>query len=66
MRAAGHFLIAEIDGESARRHLAAYFLSAVALFVLDRALSSGDIDVTQLVDVARRLVRGVTGAGRKR
>jgi hypothetical protein len=55
----------EINGESARRHLAAY-LNAVALFVLDRTLSSGDIDATQLADAARQLVRGITGAAQKR
>jgi hypothetical protein len=64
-QAASHLLIAEINGESARRHLAAY-LNAVALFVLDRTLSSGDIDATQLADAARQLVRGITGAAQKR
>jgi hypothetical protein len=59
-------LIAEINGEAARRHLAAYLLNAVALFVLDRTLSSGDIDATQLADAARQLVRGITGAAQKR
>jgi hypothetical protein len=59
-QAASHLLIAEINGESARRHLAAYLLNAVALFVLDRTLSSGDIDATQLADAARQLVRGIT------
>jgi hypothetical protein len=34
--------------------------------VLDRTLSSGDIDATQLVDAARQLVRGITGAAQKR
>jgi hypothetical protein len=57
-QAASHLVIAEINGESARRHLAAYLLNAVALFVLDRTLSSGDIDATQLADAARQLVRG--------
>ena len=38
----------------------------VALFVLDRTLSSGDIDATQLADAARQLVRGITGAAQKR
>jgi hypothetical protein len=61
-----HPLIVEINGESARRHLAAYLLNAVALFVLDRTLSSGDIDATQLADAARQLVRGITGAAQKR
>jgi hypothetical protein len=65
-QAASHLLIAEINGESARRHLAAYLLNAVALFVLDRTLSSGDIDATQLADAARQLVRGITGAAQKR
>jgi hypothetical protein len=50
----------------ARRHLAAYLLNAVAPSVLDRTLSSGDIDATQLADAARRLVRGITGAAQKR
>ncbi len=65
-QAASHLLIAEINGESARRGLAAYLLNAVALFVLDRKLSSGDIDATQLADAARELVRGITGAAQKR
>jgi hypothetical protein len=39
MRAAGHLLIAEINGEAPRRHLAAYVLNAVAPSVLDRTLS---------------------------
>ena len=65
-QAASHLLIAEINGESARRRLAAYLLNAVALFVLDRTLSSGDIDATQLADAARQLVRGITGAAQKR
>jgi len=50
----------------ARRHLAAYLLNAVAPSVLDRTLSSGDIDATQLVEAARQLVRGITGAAQKR
>jgi hypothetical protein len=65
-QAASHLLIAEINGESARRHLAAYLLNAVAPSVLDRTLSSGDIDATQLADAARQLVRGITGAAQKR
>ena len=65
-QAASHLLIAEINGESARRHLAAYLLNAVAPSVLDRTLSSGDIDATQLVEAARQLVRGITGAAQKR
>jgi hypothetical protein len=31
------------------------YLNAVAVFVLDRTLSSGDIDATQLADAARQL-----------
>ena len=55
-QAASHLLIAEINGEFGRRRLAAYLLNAVAPSVLDRALSSGDIDATQLADAARQLV----------
>jgi hypothetical protein len=65
-RAASHLLIAEINGESARRRLSAYLLNAVAPSALDRTLSSGDIDATQLGDAARQLVRGITGAAQKR
>ena len=64
-QAASHLLIAEIKGESARRDLAAYLLNAVAPSVLDRTLSSGDIDATQLADAARQVVRGITGAAQK-
>jgi len=65
-QAASHLLIAEINGESVRRHLSAYFLNAVAPSVLDRTRRSGDIDATQLADAARQLVRGITGAAQKR
>jgi hypothetical protein len=41
--------------KSARRQLAAYLLNAVAPSVLDRTLSSGDIDATQLAGAARQL-----------
>ncbi|MGZ3324079.1 MAG: hypothetical protein ACXU9C_24325 [Xanthobacteraceae bacterium] len=33
---------------------------------LDRTLSSGGIDATQLADATRQLVRGITGAAQKR
>ncbi|MHB8693815.1 MAG: hypothetical protein ACYDHH_21465 [Solirubrobacteraceae bacterium] len=65
-QAASHLLIAEINGESARRHLGAYLLNAVAPSVLDRTLSSGGIDATRLADTERQLVRGITGAAQKR
>jgi hypothetical protein len=34
--------------------------------VLDRTLSSGDIDATRLADAAPQLVRGITDAAQKR
>jgi hypothetical protein len=65
-QAASQLLIAEINADPARRGLAAYLPDAVAPSVLDRTLSSGDIDATQLADAARQLVRGITGAAQKR
>jgi len=65
-QAASHLLIAEINGDPRAGTLPTYLLNAVAPPVLDRTLSSGDIDATQLVDAARQLVRGITGAAQKR
>jgi hypothetical protein len=55
-------LIREIDPALPAGTLAAYLLNAVAPSVLDRSLSAGDADVTVLIDAARALVRGITGA----
>jgi AcrR family transcriptional regulator len=55
-------LIGEIDPGLPAGTLAAYLLNAVAPSVLDRSLSAGDADVTVLIDAARALVRGITGA----
>jgi AcrR family transcriptional regulator len=53
-------LIAEIDADLPASTLAAFLLNAVAPSVLERSLSAGDVDASELVDAARQLVRGIT------
>jgi hypothetical protein len=52
MQAGSHLLIAEITVNPPVGTLAACLLNVVAPSVLDRTLSSGDIDATQLADAA--------------